>query len=99
MDLLELLILLVLAGICGAFAELIVGYSPGGLFVTIIVGVIGAYLGSWIGGWVPLDLPLTAQVDTITFNLIWAVIGSCILLLLISLVRGGGRRRLLGRYF
>ena len=97
MDLLELLILLVLAGLCGAVAELIVSYNPGGLLVTIIVGVIGAYIGNWIGGLLPLELPLTVQVDSVTFNLIWAVLGSLILLILIRTIRSGGQWNQIGR--
>jgi uncharacterized membrane protein YeaQ/YmgE (transglycosylase-associated protein family) len=96
-DLLQLLILLVVAGLCGAVAEWIIGYNPGGLLVAIIIGVIGAYIGNWIGGLLPLDLPLTVQVDSVTFNLIWAVIGSLILLVLIRTIRGGARWNEIGR--
>jgi uncharacterized membrane protein YeaQ/YmgE (transglycosylase-associated protein family) len=36
--------------IVGALAKLIMpGKDPGGIFVTIILGVVGAMLGGWIG--------------------------------------------------
>ena len=40
MDPLQLLILLVIAGICGAVAELIVGFSPPGLHVMLVSIII-----------------------------------------------------------
>jgi uncharacterized membrane protein YeaQ/YmgE (transglycosylase-associated protein family) len=93
-DLLQLLILLIIAGLCGAIAEWIVGFSPGDLLVTIINGVVGAYVGSWVGSLIPIDLPLRVAVGTISFNLIWAVLGSIVLLLLLRTLRGTGRRSL-----
>jgi uncharacterized membrane protein YeaQ/YmgE (transglycosylase-associated protein family) len=95
MDLLELSIVLVIAGICGAFAELIMGFSPRGMLVilvSIIVGVIGAFLGYWIFTSI-LALPgiLTIRVGTIRFDLLWTVVGSLLLLLLLQGLRSGGR--------
>jgi len=96
MDLLQLLILLVIAGICGTIAEWIVGFNPGGPLISVIVGVIGAYFGSWLGSLIPLPIPLTIQVSTVVFNLSWAIIGSVLVLLLLHTLRGGERRRLFG---
>ncbi len=93
MDLLVLLLVLVITGICAAFAEWIVGFSPGGLLVSVIVGVIGAYLGSFIA-WlvnrlIPVPYPLPLSVGTISFDLLWALVGSIILLLVLQTVRHG----------
>lgn len=100
MDLLQLLILLVIAGICGAVAEWIVGFYPGGLLLSIIVGVVGAYVGNAIGSLLPFDIPLTTiEVGTVRFNLIWAIAGSIVLLLLLHSLRGGPRRSLFSRRF
>ena len=100
MDLLQLLILIVIAGICGAIAEWIVGFKPGGLLVSIIVGVIGAYLGGWIGSLLPFDTSWAElEVGAVPINLFWSILGSIILLLLLYSLRGGGRRSLFGRRF
>lgn len=48
MTILELLLLLLVAGICGAIGQAIVGYSRGGCLVAIALGFIGALVGSWI---------------------------------------------------
>ena len=97
MGILELLILLIIAGICGAIAEMIVGFSPGGFVVSIIVGVIGAYLGEVIAGYLNLPSFLPVTVGGRTIEVMWAILGSIVLLLIISLFRGARRRR--GRLF
>jgi uncharacterized membrane protein YeaQ/YmgE (transglycosylase-associated protein family) len=93
MSLLGLLILLVVAGICGAIAELVVGFSPGGFVVSIVVGIIGAYLGTALAGYLNLPPFLTFQAGGQTLDIMWAILGSILLLLIISLFRGAGRRR------
>ncbi len=95
MGILELLILLVIAGICGAIAELIVGFSPGGFVVSIIIGVIGAYLGNVLAPRLGLPSFLPVTIGGHTIEIMWAILGSILLLLVISLFRGGRRRRLL----
>ena len=93
MGILELLVLLVIAGICGAIAELVVGFSPGGCVVSIIVGVIGAYLGTLLATYLNLPPFLPVRVGDQTIEIIWAILGSILLLLVISLFRRAGRRR------
>ena len=93
MEFIQLLILLVIAGICGAIAELIVGFSPGGFVVSIVVGVIGAYLGTLIATYLNLPPFLPVAIGGRTLELVWSILGSILLLLVISLFRGAGRRR------
>lgn len=99
MDLLQLLILIVIAGICGAVAEWIVGFKPGGLLVSIIVGVVGAYLGGWVGSLLPFDLVpwTTIVVNSVPINLFWSTVGSIVLLALLHILRSGSRRSVFGR--
>ena len=97
MDLLSILLLLVIAGICGALAEMVVGFSPGGFVASVVVGLIGAYLGGWLAP--ELGLPRVLSVSRLLpntpfdFDIVWAVLGAIVLLLIISLVRGAGRSR------
>ena len=94
MDPLQLLILLVIAGICGAVAELIVGFSPPGLhvmLVSIIIGVIGAFIGAWIAGTLNLPPITEIRVGTIRLNLLYTIIGSTLLLMLLQALRSGRR--------
>ncbi len=90
MDLLQLLILLVIAGICGALAELILGrrLGSGSLIITVILGVIGAYFGSWLSS--SLRLPgYAVEVGTMRMDLVWSLAGTLLVLALLSIVREG----------
>ncbi|GIV98739.1 GlsB/YeaQ/YmgE family stress response membrane protein [Roseiflexus sp.] len=92
MDLLQLLILLVIAGICGAVAELIVGFSPPGLqvmLVSIIVGVIGAFIGGWIAETFGLPPITEIRVGNIRLNLLYTILGSTLLLVILQALRSG----------
>jgi uncharacterized membrane protein YeaQ/YmgE (transglycosylase-associated protein family) len=48
MSMSELLLLLVIAAVCGAIGKAIAGSSRGGLIVSIALGFIGALLGPWV---------------------------------------------------
>jgi uncharacterized membrane protein YeaQ/YmgE (transglycosylase-associated protein family) len=105
-DLIQVLTLLVIVGICAAIAqvffELLVGYVPGNLLTTIIIGILGAYLGSlfpnpWLLTF--LNISVGSGARAITFNLLWTIVGSAIVLLLLYFLPGGKgwRRRPVGR--
>lgn len=85
MTLLELIILLVIAGVCGALGQAIAGYSPGGLVITILVGFVGALLGTWIARQVGLPEFLVISVGGEPFPIIWSIIGAALLAALASL--------------
>jgi uncharacterized membrane protein YeaQ/YmgE (transglycosylase-associated protein family) len=97
-DLLQISTLLVIAGICGAIAQWIVGFSPGSMLVSIIVGVIGAYLGTVIARllYIPDIIPSFA-IGNLPFNILWATLGSIVLLLMLKALRDSGRTRLFSR--
>jgi len=44
MSLLELFLLLLIAGIAGSIGQSLSGYSKGGCFISIVVGFVGALL-------------------------------------------------------
>ncbi len=91
MSLLELIVLLIIAGIAGAVAEFVVGFSPGGFLVSILIGLIGAYLGTWLAGQLHLRPILTININGQVFPLAWAIIGSLVLVVALSLLRGPRR--------
>ena len=97
MDLLQLSILLVIAGICAAIAQWVVGFSPGGFIISIILGVVGAYLGTSLASLLRVPPILPIHVDGVSFDLLWAVFGSLLLLLLLYLIRYGSAPRLSSR--
>jgi uncharacterized membrane protein YeaQ/YmgE (transglycosylase-associated protein family) len=91
----EIIILLVVAGICGALGQAITGYSRGGILVSIALGFIGALLGLAVVRALDLPLGLALQVgDAPPFPIIWAIAGAALFVAVIGLFTGGwGWRR------
>ena len=95
MSLIELLILLIIAAVCGAIGQSLAGYDLGGCLVSIVVGFIGAYIGIWLAGKFGLPEIFAVNVGGRSFPIIWAIIGSAIFTLIVALIRRAvsGRRR------
>jgi uncharacterized membrane protein YeaQ/YmgE (transglycosylase-associated protein family) len=74
----EFLLLLLIAAICGSLGQVLVGYSAGGLLVSIVVGVIGAYLGTWVAREFNLPVFYALNIGGRSFPIIWSILGSTI---------------------
>ena len=90
MGLIDLVVLLLLAGLCGALGQAIGGYSRGGCLVSIALGFIGALIGFWLARKVGLPEPFPLTIGGKTFPVIWSIIGSAIFVAVIGLI---SRRR------
>ena len=92
MSLIELIILLVVAGICGSIGQSLAGFSRGGWLTAIALGYIGALLGVWIAR--KLDLPklLVVEVGGTDFPIVWSIIGSALFVAVISWFGRGSKR-------
>lgn len=92
MGLLEFLLLLLIAGVCGSIGQSIAGYSRGGCIVSIVVGFIGALLGSWLS--VRLGLPelLDVTIGGSSFPVIWSIVGSVIFVVIVGLLTNQGKK-------
>lgn len=86
MGVVDFLILLVIAGICGSIAQAIVGFSRGGCLASIAVGFIGALIGPWIAREMNLPELFTINIGGTAFPVVWAIIGAAIFTALISLL-------------
>ena len=95
MSLTEIIVLLLIAAICGGVGQSLAGYNVGGCLVSIVVGFIGAYIGMWLAGKLGLPEIFAVNVGGKTFPIIWAVVGSALFTLVIALIRRAisGRRR------
>lgn len=91
MTIVELLVLLLIAGVCGAIGKAIVGWFPGGFLASIGVGFVGALVGTWLARVIGLPELFAIHIGTTTFPVIWSIAGSALFVALISLV--AGRRR------
>jgi len=85
MSLVSFLLLLLVAAVCGAIGQALVGYSVGGCITSIIVGFIGALFGSWLAGQLGLPEPLVLNIGGETFPVLWSIIGSALLVGILSL--------------
>ena len=92
MTIVELLLLLLVAGICGSIGEAIAGYSAGGCLVSIALGFIGALLGRWLAGLLGLPEVFAVQIGGKAFPIVWSIIGSAVFVALISLISYRRRR-------
>ncbi len=91
MTLIDLLILLLVAGVCGALGQAISGFSRGGCLVSIALGFIGAILGMWLARQLGLPELVMLPVGGQSFPVIWSIIGSALFVAVISLLTRGRR--------
>jgi len=84
--LIQFLVLLLIAGVCGAIGQAIGGYSHGGCLVSIALGFIGALLGSWIAGRLGLPELISIPAGGMNFPIIWSIIGAALFVALINLI-------------
>ena len=86
MTILDLVVLLLIAGLCGAIGQAITGFSRGGCLVSIAIGFIGALLGMWLARLLGLPELFSIQIGTTSFPIIWSIIGSAVFVAIISLI-------------
>lgn len=84
-----LLVLLVIAGVCGAIGRAIGGGTSGGFVVSIAVGFVGAFLGTVIAHALRLPELFVVFIDRRPFPIVWSIIGASLFVALVHLVSGG----------
>ena len=85
MTVLDLILLLIVAGICGGIGQAIAGYSHGGFIVSIALGIIGALFGFWLARELNLPEIFVLQFGDQPFPVIWSIIGSALFVAILSL--------------
>jgi len=86
MTILDIIILLVVAAICGSLGMAISGYSRGGCLVAIALGFIGALIGMWLARVLSLPEFFTLELGDVKFPIIWSIIGSALFVAVLSLL-------------
>jgi uncharacterized membrane protein YeaQ/YmgE (transglycosylase-associated protein family) len=87
-SLLGLLVLLLVAAVCGAVGRAIAGGTHGGCLVSIVVGFIGALLGTWIAHQLKLPELFVISIDAHPFPVLWSIIGAALFVALVHLFSG-----------
>jgi uncharacterized membrane protein YeaQ/YmgE (transglycosylase-associated protein family) len=86
MTILDLVLLLLIAGVCGALGQAISGFSRGGCLVSIALGFVGALLGMWLARTMGLPELFAVQIGTTSFPIVWSIIGSALFVAIIGLL-------------
>jgi uncharacterized membrane protein YeaQ/YmgE (transglycosylase-associated protein family) len=86
MTLIDLIVLLLVAGLCGALGQAIAGFSRGGCLVSIALGFVGALLGMWLARQLGLPELIAIPIGTTSFPIVWSIIGSALFVAIITLL-------------
>jgi uncharacterized membrane protein YeaQ/YmgE (transglycosylase-associated protein family) len=86
---LDFLILLLIAAVCGAVGQALAGYSVGGCVTSTLVGFVGAVIGSWLAGALGLPEVFAINVGGRAFPIVWSVIGSALFVAVLALLTRG----------
>lgn len=92
MTLWDLLILLLVAGICGAIGQAISGFSRGGCLAAIGFGLVGALLGRYLSGAIGLAPLFVVNAGGAAIPIVWTILGALLLSLVVAIVQRPSRR-------
>ncbi len=84
----EVVILLIVAGICGSIAQSLAGFSRGGCLTSIVLGFIGALLGTYIARAAGFPEILSVRIGDRNFPIIWSIIGAALFSAALALISG-----------
>ena len=83
-----LIILIVIAAVCGAVGKALAGGGPGGLIGSIALGFIGALVAPWAALQLHLAEPLMLRVSGQSFPIVWSIVGAAVFVALLHLLSG-----------
>jgi uncharacterized membrane protein YeaQ/YmgE (transglycosylase-associated protein family) len=83
-----LLVLIVIAAVCGAVGKALAGGAPGGLVASIALGFIGALLGPWVARQLHLSEPFVLHVSGQAFPVLWSIVGAALFVAVLHLLSG-----------
>jgi uncharacterized membrane protein YeaQ/YmgE (transglycosylase-associated protein family) len=83
-----LVVLIVIAAICGAVGKALAGGGQGGLVASIALGFIGALLGPWVARQLGLSEPFVLHVSGQSFPIVWSIVGAALFVAMLHLLSG-----------
>jgi uncharacterized membrane protein YeaQ/YmgE (transglycosylase-associated protein family) len=83
-----LIVLIVIAAICGVVGKALAGGGRGGLLGAIALGFIGALIGPWVAHQFHLSEPFVLHVGGQSFPVIWSIVGAALFVALLHLMSG-----------
>jgi uncharacterized membrane protein YeaQ/YmgE (transglycosylase-associated protein family) len=92
MNLIDLSLMALVAIVCGAIAQLTSGYAKGGWIVNLAIGFFGALAGVFVSRRLNAPVLYDLKVSTVTFPLIYSIIGAVFFVAALSLIVKPERR-------
>lgn len=86
MNVVDFLLLLLVAGLCGAAGRAIAGRTRGGMLVSIALGFVGALLGTYLAGLLHLPDLLVVRVGGANLPIVWSIVGAALFVALLGLM-------------
>ena len=83
-----LLVLILIAAVCGAVGKALAGGGRGGLLVSTALGFIGALVGPWLARQLGLSEPFMLKVGSESFPIIWSIVGAALFVAVLHLISG-----------
>ncbi len=88
MTIVEFLLLLLFAAVCGSIGAALAGHSSRGCITSIVLGFIGAL----IGGYLSRQLGISDVFYFRSIPIIWSIVGAALFVAIINTLSGGKRR-------
>ena len=89
MSLFQILLLLLIAGICGSIARSLVGFTKGGCMLSIAVGFIGELIGNWLARELNLPAFFSLYIGGTSSPVVWSIIGAVLFSGILSAISSG----------
>lgn len=91
MNVLEFIVLVILAGMLGVVAQRILG-TKYGLLVTVVLGLVGALLGHQLGKLFHLPVYVSVTVGSVSVSVLWAIIGALLVTFVAGIISKSNRK-------
>ncbi len=82
----DVILLFLVAGLCGSLGQTISGVGSGGCLASIALGFIGALVGMRLSRVIGLPELLAINIDGTKFPIVWSIMGSALFVAVISLI-------------
>jgi uncharacterized membrane protein YeaQ/YmgE (transglycosylase-associated protein family) len=91
MTIVEILLLILVAAVCGGVGQALGGYSRGGCLVAIVLGFVGAFIGKWLADSMDLPKIYVLHIGDTSFPIVWAIIGATLFVVVVGMLTSRGR--------
>jgi uncharacterized membrane protein YeaQ/YmgE (transglycosylase-associated protein family) len=88
-----IVVLLIIAAVCGGLGRAIAGGAKGGLVRSIALGFIGAWVGSFLAHRFSLPDVLAVSIEGHSYPVLWSIAGAALFVAVIQIFAGKSESR------